>query len=205
VARKPNVPCARCGTLMWGGTTSLPPGKRVCQPCRRVQRVPYGFRLAPVPVSLPCLGCGEEFAPKRAAGGSWTKSCSRSCAATWKGHGRKGARDPKRVESDRRRQRYERELAAPGLSIAERDVLRLRWVRQGRGCFYCASRPATTLDHVIPLNRGGTNYEGNLVPACRSCNSSKRDWLLIEWRTARVTRGASPRGHGLILSLGHSG
>ncbi len=30
-----------------------------------------------------------------------------------------------------------------------------------------------TVDHVIPLSRGGTNWPANLRPACRSCNSSK--------------------------------
>jgi hypothetical protein len=44
---------------------------------------------------------------------------------------------------------------------------------------------ADTLDHVVPLVRGGTNYEGNLVPACRKCNSSKAAWLLTEWKYGR--------------------
>jgi hypothetical protein len=30
--------------------------------------------------------------------------------------------------------------------------------------------------------RGGTNYEGNLTPACKQCNSSKAARLLVEWR-----------------------
>jgi 5-methylcytosine-specific restriction endonuclease McrA len=33
-----------------------------------------------------------------------------------------------------------------------------------------------TVDHVIPLNSGGTNDEQNLVPACDPCNQ-KRDHL----------------------------
>lgn len=32
---------------------------------------------------------------------------------------------------------------------------------------------ATTIDHVIPLSRGGTNWPSNLRPACKHCNSSK--------------------------------
>ncbi|WP_203620386.1 HNH endonuclease [Streptomyces sp. SID8499] len=45
---------------------------------------------------------------------------------------------------------------------------------------YCDA-PGGTVDHVIPLSRGGQHAEGNLVPACKSCNSSKGDKLLIEW------------------------
>jgi len=32
---RPDVPCASCGSLMWRGTTSLPPGEAMCRPCRR--------------------------------------------------------------------------------------------------------------------------------------------------------------------------
>ncbi|MCR1785324.1 HNH endonuclease [Nocardioides carbamazepini] len=42
-------------------------------------------------------------------------------------------------------------------------------------CAYGCGRAATTLDHVIPVASGGQSVPGNVVPACRSCNSSKRD------------------------------
>lgn len=41
-------------------------------------------------------------------------------------------------------------------------------------CAYCA-KPATTWDHIAPVSRGGRTVPGNIVPACVSCNSSKRD------------------------------
>ena len=43
-------------------------------------------------------------------------------------------------------------------------------------CAYCGCELDTdiiTIDHVIPISRGGPNYIENLVPACRSCNSKK--------------------------------
>lgn len=48
-------------------------------------------------------------------------------------------------------------------------------------CAYCNS-PATDLDHVIPLSRGGLDEPLNVVPACRSCNCSKGTKLPLEWR-----------------------
>lgn len=35
-----------------------------------------------------------------------------------------------------------------------------------------------TLDHQLPINRGGDNDEWNLQPLCKSCNSSKQDRLI---------------------------
>ena len=44
-------------------------------------------------------------------------------------------------------------------------------------CAYCKKRKKLTVDHVIPLSKGGINTIGNIVPACGSCNSSKCDRL----------------------------
>jgi 5-methylcytosine-specific restriction protein A len=44
-------------------------------------------------------------------------------------------------------------------------------------CHYCKKtfQPGElTMDHVIPLARGGTSTEGNIVPACRNCNRDKK-------------------------------
>lgn len=38
-----------------------------------------------------------------------------------------------------------------------------------------------TIEHVIPISRGGTHTKDNIVPACRSCNSSKGNKLVSEW------------------------
>lgn len=42
-------------------------------------------------------------------------------------------------------------------------------------CHYCEAREALTADHVIPRSRGGTDEAHNLVPACSTCNSSRRN------------------------------
>lgn len=49
-------------------------------------------------------------------------------------------------------------------------------------CFYCGSKERLTVDHVIAIARGGTDSIGNLVSACKSCNSQKRQLTIMEWR-----------------------
>lgn len=49
-------------------------------------------------------------------------------------------------------------------------------------CFFCGAKIELSLDHIIPLNRGGTHGIGNLQILCISCNCSKQDMLFSEWR-----------------------
>lgn len=41
-------------------------------------------------------------------------------------------------------------------------------------CYYCGGL-ANSVDHIVPLARGGTHDESNLVACCIRCNSSKKD------------------------------
>lgn len=44
----------------------------------------------------------------------------------------------------------------------------------GNTCTYCKRRiERLTQDHVIPISKGGWHFSGNIVPACKPCNSSK--------------------------------
>lgn len=40
-------------------------------------------------------------------------------------------------------------------------------------CIYCGSSKRITMDHIIPISKGGGTTKDNVVPACISCNSSK--------------------------------
>jgi 5-methylcytosine-specific restriction endonuclease McrA len=49
-------------------------------------------------------------------------------------------------------------------------------------CAYCTKlTDDLTQDHVIPVSRQGEHTASNVVPACRSCNSQKKDKTLLEY------------------------
>ncbi len=50
----------------------------------------------------------------------------------------------------------------------------------GGFCAYCRCQRASTLDHIKPRSKGGSNLRSNLVPACVECNHSKgsENWLV---------------------------
>ena len=49
-------------------------------------------------------------------------------------------------------------------------------------CAYCGLQKQLTRDHAIPLSRGGTDDIENIVPACKSCNSSKKAKTMFEFK-----------------------
>ena len=40
-------------------------------------------------------------------------------------------------------------------------------------CVYCGLKKKLTVDHVVPLSKGGAHTASNVVPACSTCNASK--------------------------------
>lgn len=51
-------------------------------------------------------------------------------------------------------------------------------------CYYCSSRISPkelTMDHIVPVARGGRSTKGNVVPACKTCNNAKSQLLPMEW------------------------
>lgn len=52
-------------------------------------------------------------------------------------------------------------------------AIRQRVMRRDRNtCQYCGA-PATEVDHVKPVSRGGTHDLNNLVASCKKCNAEK--------------------------------
>ena len=68
-----------------------------------------------------------------------------------------------------------------------RQLRRTHWwsnkIQKGT-CYYCkreVGREQLTMDHVVPLSRGGKSKKGNIVPACKECNNKKKYLVPLEW------------------------
>ena len=68
-----------------------------------------------------------------------------------------------------------------------RELRRSQWWKRRCStgvCHYCGRQvgaKALTMDHLVPLSRGGRSNKGNLVPACKDCNNKKKYQLVFEW------------------------
>lgn len=207
--RRPTITCNECGKPMWVGTGALPQGQARCRECRRVNPQPR-IRMHPqVPPPHKAMRCAECGGPAWKGSSSRMEGEARCIDCYRASQNRRARRGPcvdcgipswgerclpcrakfqtVRSNDDYRVARQQRAHAAPGLNSYRRSLLLAKWKQAGRSCAYCPA-PADTVDHVIPLVRGGTNFEGNLVPACRRCNGCKGGRLVVEWRAGRSAR-----------------
>ena len=52
-------------------------------------------------------------------------------------------------------------------------------------CHYCGCKKPPgelTMDHIVPIARGGRSSKGNVVTACKDCNNKKKQLLPMEWQ-----------------------
>jgi 5-methylcytosine-specific restriction endonuclease McrA len=85
------------------------------------------------------------------------------------------------------------------LTTPEWAGLRTAW----GGCAYCGSDTAELQrDCVLPISRGGRYTIDNVVPACRSCNTSKCNSEVTTWmRRKRFDEGRFLVRHAEIVAL----
>ena len=68
-----------------------------------------------------------------------------------------------------------------------RDLRKTQWWKRKcaeRKCYYCereAPPQELTMDHIVPVIRGGKSAKNNIVPACKECNNKKKLSLPMEW------------------------
>lgn len=167
-------PCRGCGRAFNGRESHCPAcvaSARTCVTCGRQ----FKGRAAHCPpcqaTERECGTCGRLFRGDR----PHCPSCRRDAAGAefWMAYDR-------RAHGVRKARKRAAEVVGPvpvSVYVA---------IMKSGACVYCGG-VATSVDHIIPLARGGHEAEYNLVPACGTCNSSKGDRLLIEWRGDRIS------------------
>jgi 5-methylcytosine-specific restriction endonuclease McrA len=100
---------------------------------------------------------------------------------------RKANRDKDRHRAARRR--FRKAEATVGL-VTQRDLDRLL----SAPCMACGATEGQTIEHMIPLARGGSHSIGNLATLCLSCNTSKSDLTWVEWKYSGRPRAAEVFG-----------
>lgn len=73
-----------------------------------------------------------------------------------------------------------------------RALRRTNWwtgkVQREKKCQYCnasLSLSSATLDHIVPLSRGGKTSKGNVAVCCKECNTKKKYYTPVEWQSSQ--------------------
>jgi 5-methylcytosine-specific restriction endonuclease McrA len=67
-----------------------------------------------------------------------------------------------------------------------RELRATQWWKRKRAagiCYHCGGKFASselTMDHLVPIVRGGKSTKGNIVASCKKCNSDRKYRLPFE-------------------------
>ena len=154
--------------------------------CSMLCRRRAAYKAANPRIEKACARCGAPFTPKASNKAIY---CSTRCnkAVTTA----KAKLDPARLERRRRRARIYSKTEKFRFTQINHKARRRSVENEGRvteaewkaiiarfndSCAYCrADDLKLTMDHVIPLSKGGRHCADNVVPACQPCNSAKCD------------------------------
>ena len=90
-------------------------------------------------------------------------------------HGLTGTSEYNAEQTHKRRMRKQKNNAGADFSYDKIDKPDLDY------CVYCGSIDKPTVDHIMPITKGGTQDPKNLIRACMSCNQSKNASFFIDW------------------------
>lgn len=178
----------RGGECSIDGCPTRTHAKGLCQRhyLRLMHRGDVGFTLGhDVDLMAPriCLICGFDISTMR----SNAVYCDRDCKLKAADR-RRNARPSSLARKHARRARALGNRDLIDVTAAEWLAIRNRF---GHRCAYCERSGPLQMDHVVPIVRGGRHAPANIVPACRSCNSSKGGSFIVEWRRRLKAKSAA--------------
>ena len=83
------------------------------------------------------------------------------------------------IENNRKHVAYQKGKA--------KELRQSQWWKQKLAegvCHYCGKKfpsQELTMDHIIPLSRGGRSTKGNIVPSCVDCNQKKKYYTPVDF------------------------
>lgn len=165
-----------------------------------------------------CESCNNEFEVPDRPSRVDARFCSKKCMGEGKSgknhwnykHGQKWIPEEKKLYMKNYAERNkEKALQRAFLgkikrrqSIVNGSHTFLEWIellkKHNNKCFYCGVKMTKKMglyqrsrDHIIAVSNGGSDDISNIVPACRSCNSSKGTKTFEEWKRVTVIERAS--------------
>jgi 5-methylcytosine-specific restriction endonuclease McrA len=182
---------------MWSGTTSLPEGQAKCRVCRSADREIQGDGRYFGPERL-CVWCSETHRNL-----SRLRTCSRTCGQSLRQSEARATREPNfRSAAHNKSDKKRANRLGVEYELIDRQTVYLRdkWI-----CGICKgavnpglkypNKGSASLDHIIPISKGGPHLYINVQCAHLGCNWHKRDnvdGVVVSMGGILSTEGANP-------------
>lgn len=180
--KKIRLKCRHCGKIIEKAVYAVRAGYFRCEHCyqkeleqkelteKRIELIHFFYALTEHKKSKFCATCGNEFHSQS----MFAKYCSAKCKRKTNGNS---------YRSRAKKYGVYYESGITRIKVIKRD----KYICQicGKKCDSNDLRWGTlgpdfpTLDHIIPLAKGGSHTWNNVQCACGMCNSYKRDLLIV--------------------------
>lgn len=85
------------------------------------------------------------------------------------------------------RLRLKKMIRKMNIKVASDGTVKSELIKSAKSCLYCGAlfseSVIQTIDHLVPLSKGGTHSIANVVVCCKSCNSRKAGRDFVDWVT----------------------
>jgi 5-methylcytosine-specific restriction endonuclease McrA len=175
------IPCAHCKIPF---RPHLIAGAKFCTPaCARASYC--AARRALIKPSKPCVHCGNSFKPEKSAKAAYCSGVCKNASRAARVKSSPSQMELRRAVARRHAKGEKYRFAQANFKARRRaaehdgDLTHSEWLdvcqRYKNRCAYCGEPKKLTVDHITPLSKGGRHTARNVAPACKSCNSAKRD------------------------------
>lgn len=167
-------------------------GVRVCRECHRLASRKWVLKNADQHAATCARYYANNTESCKARNDDWAKANPDKCQAKDRRYkekhpGRKAEtkrqwrkENPLRDQATAQRRLALKQAAiVPGRPVTD-DVIAKRFALF-KGCCFCSADRKLTLEHMVPLSKGGLHVEENLLGSCLSCNSGKKDRPVEAW------------------------
>lgn len=178
------IKCKKCGYVQERNANSKP--GIICDKCKGIKRreEPKRARTSKV-YAKNCIECGKEFKTRY----SNKTICSKKCKTRRDNR----VKDIKRRRILRHNGKVERSITLDKLIIRDKNICHICGEQCNREDYettkdghYIAGERHPSIDHVIPISKGGTHTWGNIKLAHMGCNIIKSDNIIYKEPTGQL-------------------
>ncbi len=123
-----------------------------------------------------CIDCGKKLSARTY---ERCRKCNDLSISGSKSKFWKGGYENKLLLNSKYRSLRKKSIGS--FTLEEWELLKKQYGNKCPRCNKLEPDIKLTIDHIIPLSKGGSNYIENIQPLCYSCNSSKGNRIAIKY------------------------